>query len=239
MGFMLIQQNDTIGAVATFILFHVVFDGFLNTTVRNVSVGTVQGGTVALECDFAASNPPPEVLWFANDVMVEEVTSGNRILFLEGGRYLFIQRLTAAQQMMRYHCVVNNFRDENTMPMRAPTTYTLTANLAAVEISVYKDLGSMVGAVGEPLEFVFAAAAANEDGAVITFSPGCTPNDLVTLTFTDNMVNATLTEAARNEDRVDFTCSLVAIGRIPPGDTDTHILRGSITVSSKFMLCSL
>ncbi len=192
-------------------VFSAVFDGFQNTVVRNVDVGTIENGAVALECDFAASHPPPNVTWFANDVMmIQEVAESrtNRILFLEGGRYLFIQRLTAAQRMMRYHCVVNNFRDENGMPMRAPTTYTLTAGLANPGINLFKDLGSMVGAVGEPVDFVFAAAAAaSATNTSVTLAVACTSNNLVMLGTIDVfIVPATLTEAARNVDQVNFTC---------------------------------
>ncbi len=175
------------------------------------------------------------MLWFANNVMVEEqIMQGNRTQILEGGRYLFIQRLTAAQRMMRYHCVVNNFRDENGMPMRAPTTYTLTANLANAGVNLFKDLGSMDGAVGDRLEFVFAAAAATQMNTALPLAVSCIPNDLVTLTNVESsIVIAILKEAARNVERVNFTCTT---GSFDPPISRT--LLGSITVvSSKFLLC--
>ncbi len=156
-------------------------------------------------------------------MMAQEVAESriDRILFLEGGRYLFIQHLTAAQRMIGYHCVVNSG-----MPMRAPTTYTLTVNLAIAGINLFKDLGIMVGAVGEPVDFVFAATAASATNTSVSLAVTCTSNNLVMLgTF---IVTATLTEVARN---VNFTCITGALG-----ENFVHLTLGSIIVSSKSLL---
>jgi hypothetical protein len=197
--------------------------------VRDTAIGTVLNGAVSLECDFAASNPPPEVLWFANDVMLAEDTVGNTLLFLEGGRYLYIRALSAAQRMMRYHCAVSNFRDENGMPMRAPTTYTLTGNLTNEGINVFRELTTVVGSVGEPVQLTYVAAARDADNNRMDFVIRCPTNDpLVTFTGTaDAIITAILTDAARNMDQVDFTCQLLGL---------SANIMGTIIVSSEYYM---
>ena len=179
--------------------------------MRDVEIGTIVNGAVALECDFATSNPPPQVLWFADETtMLVEDTVTNTQLFLEGGRYLFIRALSAVQRMMRYHCAVNNSRDENGAPIRAPSTYTLTGNLTNEGVNVFKELTTVVGRVGEPVQLLYIAAVRDADNNRIPFAISCPLNDpLVALTITDFIITARLEDAARNEDQVDFTCQLL------------------------------
>ncbi len=180
-----------------------VLGGFQNT-----DIGTVVNGAVALECDCNPNIPTPNVTWFANDMVVEEMITDNRILFLEGGRYLYIRILTAAQRIMRYHCVVDN----NGMPVRAPTTYTLTADIPTNNITVYKELGTMAGGVGEPARFVYAAAARDAAGNMIQFAITCPRNDPnVIFLVTESIITAILQESARNEDQVTFTCQVLGL----------------------------
>ena len=101
-----------------------VFEGFENTTTRTVVETTIVGGPVALRCDFQAVNPPLTVQWYANNALLNEVAG--EVLFLDGGRYLYIQELTVDQREMRYHCeVLNKFLRAR----RSPTTYVLTGNI--------------------------------------------------------------------------------------------------------------
>ena len=194
-----------------------VFGGFQSSVVRDVEVATVLGGQVVLDCDFSASNPPPQVTWFADDTAVQEMSGPNAVVFLSGGRFLFLQQLTMQQRMMRYHCSVRNSFYLNPMPMRAPTTYTLTGDLPRDDsVTVYMELGSMVGAVGKRLEFIYAAAARRADtGANLPLGITCTPsaNPLVMLPDSTILpiVFATLKDAARDEAQVNFTCQLSSL----------------------------
>ena len=209
-----------------------VFGGFQSTVMRDVEVATVVGGAVSLECDFVASKPSPQVTWFADDVIAQEMPSPNTVLFANGGRYLFLGQLTTAQRMMRYHCSVSNPLYPNPMPMRAPTTYILTGDLPRDNsVNVYKELGSMVGSVGEPLEFIYAAAARRTDGSSIPLGITCPTRDpFVALPATATMpiVTTTLKDTARNRNQVNFTCQLASLG---PGISRN--VTGIITVSSE------
>ena len=169
--------------------------------------------------------------WFANDVMIEKDTTANsEVLFLDGGRYLYIRALTAAERMMRYHCVVNNFRDENgVMPVRAPTTYTLNTDLANEGITVYRELGTMSGRVGDTVQFVYAAAARDMNNNRPDVFITCSSNPFVTFVSSSNLVDVTLTAAAGSEDEVNFTCTLIT----PPPNSYTEDVMGTIIVSSK------
>ena len=199
--------------------------------MRDVEVATVLSGAVILECDFAASNPPPQVTWFADDVMVQEVTANNALLFLNGGRYLYIQVLTAEQRIMRYHCSVSNSLYPNPTPMRAPTTYTLTRDLPPDgSVTVYKELGSMAGAVGEELDFIYVAAARGNNNLTTPLGVSClVRNPLVTLTEREPIVTAILTNAVTDEEQVNFTCQFFR-----PGFSQD--ITGTIIISSEDQL---
>ena len=167
---------------------------------------------------------------FADDVTVEEVTANNDLLFLEGGRYLYIRALTAAQRMMRYHCAVRNFHDENGMPMRAPTTYILTVDPVNVGFNVYKGLSEMVGEVGTPVQYVYAAVARDEAGDIAPFGVSCPPNHpLLIFLVTEHIINVTLREAARSENLVNFTCQAF-------GHSINDNIMGTIIVTSEFQI---
>ena len=186
----------------------IVFDGFQRTTAMDISIETVVGGAVALECDFSASNPSPVVQWFADgSTRIEEDLDDNSVLYLEGGRFLFIRRLTAAQRMMRYHCEVIN---ENGTSVRAPTTYTLNTDLANAGLTEYRGLGSKVGGIGQQLRFVYAATSRDESGNFEVFAITC-PSTLFTTFTVENtyIVTATLTAAAADETEVTITCQLI------------------------------
>ena len=187
-------------------------------------------GDVVLECDFNPSNPAPDVTWFASDAMVieEDTTPNGEVLFLDGGRYLYIRALTAAERMMRYHCVVNNFRDENgVMPVRAPTTYTLNTDLANEGITVYRELGTMSGGVGDTVQFVYAAAARDASNNPINIVILCPVNEpFLILSPAGHVITVTVKPEAGSQDRVNFTCQVFGSGI--SGD-----IMGTVVVSSK------
>ena len=182
-----------------------------------------------MECDFGDSNPPPQVSWFADDTRLQEIQANNDRLFLEGGRYLYIRALTATERGMRYHCEIDNFR-ENGMPRRAPTTYILTERLPIAGINVFKELGIMTAQVGEPIRFLYAAVARDMDDNFVDFTISCPRNDpLVILSVIEQIIMATLREAAGNESQVNFTCQVGIFGSANLPNTIT----GKIIVSSK------
>ena len=84
-------------------------------------VATVLGGVVALECDFLAAMPVPDVKWYmdnGNDVIVE----GRNFFLPDNSRYLFIDVLTAELRAAQFHCEVTNAL-LSSIPRRAPTIY--------------------------------------------------------------------------------------------------------------------
>ena len=199
---------------------------------RDIPIETVVGGAVTLECDFGASNPAPVVQWFGNGTVIpEDRANGNAILYLDGGRYLYIRALTAAQRTMRYHCEVTNFRDDNDFSMRAPTTYTLDTDLANVGLTVYKDLGTQVGTVGLQLEFVYVAVNLDADGNFTFIGLSCPSNSLVTLGITSSyIVTATLQSPAEEMSQVQFNCQV----QVFENSTSSVPITGTIIVSSEF-----
>ena len=177
-------------------------------------IKTVQDGEVLLECDYNPSNPDPAVTWFADGTTMLDESGGRQSL--EGGRYLFIQPVTAAVREMRYHCEVNSPRYNNGMAIRAPTTYTLNANINNGEFIEYKELGSRVGVVGQPVQFIYAAAGRSSSGSREPIFVECPPEDnpLVALaTVSRPVLEATPLEGARNMTEVTFTCNLFGLNR--------------------------
>ncbi len=216
-----------------------VYAGFWSTAVRDVAVQTNLGGSVALECDFLVFNRVPRADWYANrtTTKVEEDLVNNNVLYLEGGRYLYIRALTAEQRKTRYNCQVANFI--NISPLVpgyiSNTTYTLDTDLESVGITVYKRLGTKIGKVGEQLQFVYAATRRNADGDFEDFGVLCPSNNFVTISIGNNFVlTVTLNPAAENETEVTFTCVLAG------ADLQNMPITGTIIVDSEYtVLCSL
>ncbi len=196
----------------------------------DVMVKTVVGGALALECDFTASNPAPEVRWFANSTMLEEDTlHNNALLFLDGGRYLYMRELNAQNRTMLYHCEVVNFHNESGMHLRSPTTYTLSTDLIDIGLTEYKGLGRKTGRVGEAVQFVYVAAIRDTAGESVVFGITCASHLLVKITIgSQYIVTATLTSKAENETEVSFTCELLGFDI-----TETIEIMGTIIVSSE------
>ena len=116
-----------------------------------------EGQSVALECDFLPSIPPPTIRWFGTRSRIDPVEGQNAILYLEGGRYLFIRELTAAQLMGEYHCEV--LVSGRTDPVVAPTMYILNATLPPPNTLIeYKQIGNITAAIGVRVSFVYAAS---------------------------------------------------------------------------------
>ena len=200
-----------------------VFDGFINPTVMDVAVETIQGEAVALECDFAASNPPPKIQWFANETTL--LTVNSLLRFLDGDRYLYIQTLTSSQREMQYHCEVTNFLDENGASIRAPTTYIINTEPSDDSFVEYKGLGSQVGTVGESLQFVYVAVYLNASGHVIPLEIDCPSNPYVMSVVNNENITATLLQSAANQTEVTFTCQV--LGNIT--------ITGTIVVSGDYL----
>ena len=112
-----------------------------------MSIATVQGGAVALECDFLAARPVPDVNWYMDN--------GTDVIGV--GRYLFISTLTAEQRAAQFHCEVTNALLSST-PRRAPTIYTLYEDIPEDELIVYELPTSYITEVGSTLDVQYAAA---------------------------------------------------------------------------------
>ena len=92
---------------------------------------TVVGGAVALLCDFHQGSPTPEVQWYAVGDPFDKVPENNDVLYVDGGRYLFICQLTAAQRDRTFHCAVTNVMT---------LCYDLLLPMCLLEISLWTQL---------------------------------------------------------------------------------------------------
>ena len=111
-----------------------VFNGFRNRDIRTEQLRTVVDGAVAMECDFLDARPRPQVQWVMNNLTT--IDMDDDILFLEGGRFLYIRSLTSQQRSSFFHCeVINAFLV--TMPQRSHTTYTLDGDIPPGILETY------------------------------------------------------------------------------------------------------
>ena len=124
-----------------------------------------------MECDVLDARPKPEIQWFTNGsrTPISEVRDQNQILYLDGGRYLFIRQMTALQRMNSYHCeVVNAYLNQT--HVRAPITYLLSSNISNRALEVYRPVNELHHATsGEEVTYVYAAAQVEQDR--VTASP--------------------------------------------------------------------
>ena len=114
----------------------------------DVYVSVAIDSEVALECDVLPANPPPQIRWRRDGSTIVEIGRGynNTVLFLDGGRYLYMSRLTSADLASTYRCEVTNaFLDRTVM---APTTYRLIDNLTRGDLVDYKQIGDLTAFVG-------------------------------------------------------------------------------------------
>ena len=112
-----------------------------------MSVATVLEGAVALECDFLATMPVPDVKWYMDN--------GTDVIGV--GRYLFINYLTAEQRAAQFHCEVTNALLSST-PRRAPTIYTLSEDIPEDEFIVYELPTSYITELESTLAVQYATA---------------------------------------------------------------------------------
>ena len=136
------------------------FDGFNGPSGKVMVTVTLDDGDVALECHVGDANPPPQIRWHDGNGILTEITTGNRLRFLDNGRYLLIGQLTTAQVDTDYHCEVTNARLYETVT--SPTTYDLVPNLGDNEYMIYKKLINKTVLVGDTVkrvEFSYIAGA--------------------------------------------------------------------------------
>ena len=144
------------GCIITFFFAVAVFDGFERANPNVVSIATVQGGAVPLECDFLAAMPVPDVKWYM-DNGTDAIVEGGNFFLPDNSRYLFISVLTAGQRAAQFHCEVTNALLSST-PRRAPTIYTLSEDIPEDELIVYVLPTSYITEVGSTLDVQYAAA---------------------------------------------------------------------------------
>ena len=71
-----------------------------------------------------------------NGNALTEVTTNNRLRFLDNGHYLLIRELGTAELNTNYQCQVTNAHLHETLT--SPTTYTLANNIGNDEFKIYK-----------------------------------------------------------------------------------------------------
>ena len=112
---------------------------------------------MALECQVAESNPPPNIRWLGNGNPLTEQRLNNRLRFLDNGRYLLIRQLSSAQLNINYQCQVTNAHLHATVT--SPTAYTLTNNIGNNEFRIYKRLIDRTILRGTTVELSYIAGA--------------------------------------------------------------------------------
>ncbi len=175
---------------------------------------TVLGGSVALECDYLDAKPSPEVEWFMNNgsMKIEEVPEQNQLLFLEGGRYLFIRTLTVAQRSAFFHCeVVNAYL--GTAPQRSPTTYYLSEDLPVDVLRVYRPVREVTAIPGQIVTVVYVAALATTGGveAPLVLSCDIDTSDVVVSIVNDVVATFTGLAGTETNRRTTINCRVVGI----------------------------
>ena len=106
-----------------------------------VPIPVALNSDVALECDVLDTNPPPQIKWYSDLGPIQEVVQGNSVRFLDGGRYLYLRKLLAAQLQRQYYCAVTNVNLSQEVP--APTRYVLIDNITRGELIDYKQIGNL------------------------------------------------------------------------------------------------
>ena len=112
---------------------------------------------VALECQVAESNPPPNITWLGNRNPLTENRLDNRLRFLDNGRYLLIRQLTTGELNVNYTCQVTNARLHATES--SPTMYTLVNNIGDNEFKIYKSFIDRTILTGTTVELSYIAGA--------------------------------------------------------------------------------
>ena len=135
-----------------------------------VPIPVALNSAVALECDVLDANPPPKIKWFNDQGEIREITEGNRVRFLDNGRYLYLKRVQATHLQRQYYCNVINAN--LTREISAPTRYVLMDNLTQGILVDYKQIGNLIAFVGTTIEFTFVGGiygdAVNETINVLT-----------------------------------------------------------------------
>lgn len=179
---------------------------------RTEFLPTIVDGSVGLLCDFLAGNPSPTIRWYADGILVGEFVSSSRaILYVENGRYLYIQKLTAIQRSRQYYCEARNLLLNNTI-MRSPTTYDLAVDLPIGGFWLYKEFGVIEAEVGILAISIYIGAARRNDG---------TQTDVIASCGTPDAFNGMLAVEGGTRLRViadghgpsvNFTCGVISIG---------------------------
>ena len=131
------------------------FDGPSGTVLINVTTGSQ--AAIAIECRVRDANPPPIIRWHDANGPLTEVTSSNRLRFLDNGRYLLIRQLTTAQVNTTYQCEVTNVLLHQSRT--SPTTYVLVNNIGANEFMIYKKIVNRTVLVGDTIELSYIVGA--------------------------------------------------------------------------------
>ena len=116
---------------------------------------------VALECDVLDANPPPQIKWYDDQNEIQEVKEGNRIRFLDGGRYIYLRNLQVTQLERQYYCNVTNAN--LSLEISAPTRYVLVDNSTQGILIDYKQIGNLRAFVGNS-SFEFSYVGGVFDG---------------------------------------------------------------------------
>ena len=124
-------------------------------------LGAAIGGSVAMECDFLEGIPRPQIQWFLGNATISEFRTGTAILYVEGGRFLFIRHMQQQHRRFLFHCAVTQTVNNTfILYQRAPISYSLRGQTIYDIVKIY--LGdrsfNIVAEEPEPVEVVFAAS---------------------------------------------------------------------------------
>ena len=130
----------------------------LGESTIEVPIPAALDSDVALECDVLDAKPSPQIKWYNNMGEIQEVREGNKVRFLDNGRYLYIGELQAIHLEQQYYCAVTNVN--LSQEVSAPTRYVLTDTLTQGELKDYKQIGNLRAFVGNTsFEFAYVGGA--------------------------------------------------------------------------------
>ncbi len=205
-------------------------------------MAVLEGQAVSLECDFLLGNPPPTIIWRDNNGVIVEDTPANQnlnqIFFTDQGQYLVITILTTSQISQAYYCTATGLLLNNTM-MVSPTRYTLTNSLPINELKVYREIGTVIGIVGEEDSDLYFIIASHDE----TTAPGATlsrcfvvgRNDISVTIFNIVIarINSMIPEPVGGNRNLEVSCRVIGAG---VASTMPTMLTGTVLISGKIVV---
>ena len=165
-----------------------------------------------MECDFLDGSPRPLIRWFMNDnrSAIREDKDQNRLLLLEGGRYLFIRVLTMEQNRAFFYCEAINTLLRTSV--RSNTVYHLGGELPINTLETYLGDRAVTVKLGEVVDVVYAAAGRTASNMAENPALSCrvpSGSNISVVIANDVVARFTGLGGVESDGLVNFTCNVL------------------------------